>query len=255
MGKTSYDRLLSDLLAKVKGTEHEGYLVEMRERYIFLLDRMGRDLSRGDRVLDAGSSPGLFTQLMRGAGYEASGIDLHPDKRFPPAVGNTEMNLFLDLGIPVVKSDIVNEPFPFRNEAFDAVMMNETIEHLFGSPLPCMKEIRRVLKPGGLLYMTTPNVSQLANRIKFLFGQNIYTPVEVLVNVPPYKCHSREYTMSDLVDLVERAGFSIVDREFYNFRGRPRGGPWDVARKLYYAATAVMPSGKSNLFIAAVPGL
>jgi len=241
------------MLPEVKGTEHEPYLVEMWERYIFLARRLEKDIEKGARVLEAGASPGLFTELIRRAGYNVLGIDLHPDKRFPPAVRDRETNLFLDMGIPVVKSDIVNENFPFQDESFDAVMMNETIEHLSGSPLPCLKEMRRVLKSGGRLYMTTPNVVQLARRIKFLLGRNIYTPIEVLVNVPQYKCHLREYTMTDLVELLGLAGFRIEEKGCYNFRGRPRGATKDFVRSLYYMVTVLVPSGKSNPYVCASP--
>ncbi len=254
--KSSLDKkkLLDELLVQVLGTEHEAYLREMKNRYVFLLEKIADCVPDGGRILDAGASPGLFTELMRRCGCEAVGVDLYPDMRFPVATGAEDTNLFSDMRIPVVKSDIVNEPLPFSDNSFDAVMMNETIEHLLGSPLPCLKEIRRVLKPTGLIFLTTPNVASLSNRIRFMSGRNIYTPVEVLVNVAPYKCHNREYTMSDMEQLAGMAGLDVVEKGFYNFAGENRGTAGNLMRRLYYAVTALMPSFRSNLFIAARPG-
>ncbi|MEW5944604.1 MAG: class I SAM-dependent methyltransferase [bacterium] len=240
------------LLADVAGAGHETYLAEMRGRYAFLLKRIGETVGRGT-VLDVGASPGLFTELLRRSGFDAVGIDLHPDKRFPRAAGGEHANLFAAFGIPVVKSDVATEPFPFRDAAFDAVMMNETIEHLVGSPLRCLEEIRRVLRPAGRLFLTTPNVASLSNRLKFLCGRNIYTPVEVLVNVQPYKLHNREYTMGEILDLLRRAGLRVIEKGHYNFGGAPAGAAETAAKKAYYALTALFPAGRSNIYVCAAP--
>lgn len=254
--KPSTDKkaIIEELIGQVRGTEHEGYLREMKHRYVFLLNKLEETVPAGGRVLDAGASPGLFTLLMRRCGRDAVGADLYPELRFPAATGTVDTNLFMDMGIPVVKIDIVNAPLPFSDGCFDAVMMNETIEHLVGSPLPALLEIRRVLKPDGRLFMTTPNVTALSNRARFLLGRNIHTPVEVLVKVAQYKCHNREYTMSDLEELCAFAGFRVVEKMYCNFDGIDRGPAGNLLRRLYYLATRLFPPGKSNLYLAARPG-
>jgi SAM-dependent methyltransferase len=253
MTGTEAANMIADLLREVSGTEHEAYLAQMRTRYIFLLERLSDSIRPGGRVLDVGAAPGLFTELMRRAGYDAVGLDMYPDKRFPPAVGPVETNLFFKMGIPVIKSDVVNEPFPIPDASFDAVMMNETIEHLTGSPLPCLCEIRRALRPDGLFFLTTPNVVSLMNRLRFLAGRNIHTPIEVLVNVPLYKLHNREYTMAEIADLLGRAGLEVIEKRHLNLGGRPGRAGLELARSLYYALTAFWPSGRSNLYVTAKP--
>lgn len=253
MSRAGTEKIMNELLREVAGAEHEIYLAQMWGRYLFLMERLEAAAPAGGRVLDVGAAPGLFTELMRRAGYDAAGLDLYPEKRFPPARGARDTNLFLEMKIPVIKSDAAREPFPLPGGAFDAVMMNETIEHLTGSPLPCLLEIRRVLKPGGRLFLTTPNVASLLNRLRFLAGRNIHTPIEVLLNVEPYKLHNREYTMADLLDLLGRAGLKVVEKRHLNLGGRPGAPSLELARRLYYAATALWPPGRSNLYAAAIP--
>jgi SAM-dependent methyltransferase len=248
LNRKKINDLINGLSIEVAGTVHEPYLDEMRLRYEFLLRRTGENLPSG-RVLDVGASPGIFTLLMIRAGYDTVGLDLFPHKRFPSASGKNEINLFIEKGIPVVGADVAASPFPMADSAFDAVMMNETIEHLSCSPLPCLKEICRTLKPGGLLFLSTPNVVSLANRIRFLAGRNIYTRIEALVNVAPYKLHSREYAMYELEDILGRAGFRVIEKQWLNLGGAPAHKIRKFARSIYYASTALFPRGRSNLFI------
>ncbi len=246
------EELTTTLFREIAGTEHEKYLSEMRGRYGFLLARLSETMRTG-RILDIGASPGLFTELLRRAGYDAVGIDLNPHKRFPPAAGGKSTNLFLDMKIPVVGADAAQAPFPLKDDSFDAVMLNETIEHFLGSPLPCLNEIRRVLRPGGSLFLTTPNVVALSNRIRMLAGKNIYTPVEVLVNVAPYKLHNREYGMYEIEDLLCRAGFTAEEKRHLNLGGVQLSGALKAVRAVYYAVTALYPRFRTNLYVRAVP--
>jgi len=54
--------------------------------------------------------------------------------------------------------DVEREPFPFPDNAFDVVMWCEVIEHLNENPVFTLSEIHRVLKPGGAVVISTPNV-------------------------------------------------------------------------------------------------
>ncbi|MGH7772396.1 MAG: class I SAM-dependent methyltransferase [Candidatus Binatia bacterium] len=66
-----------------------------------------------------------------------------------------------------------NEGFPFRNEIFDYVLSREGVEHL-ENQARFIRECARVLKPGGKLVLTTPNIMHLGSRLShFLAGQRI----------------------------------------------------------------------------------
>ena len=63
--------------------------------------------------------------------------------------------------------------FPFKDETFDYVVAVEVIEHL-ENPWNFLREINRVLKKGGKLCLTTPNIHSIHQRIFFLFSKPFY---------------------------------------------------------------------------------
>ncbi|MEI9976143.1 MAG: methyltransferase domain-containing protein [Ignavibacteriota bacterium] len=57
--------------------------------------------------------------------------------------------------------DAEKDRFPYEDEYFSTVMCGELIEHLFEDPMHLMGEVNRILKPGGHLVLTTPNIAAL----------------------------------------------------------------------------------------------
>lgn len=102
--------------------------------------------------------------------------------------------------------NIEEETFPYQDNFFDVVLCCEIIEHLLADPVHALLEIRRVLKPGGTLVLSTPNVARLDNVRKIIAGQNIYDPYS---GYGPYGRHNREYTPHDLFDLLSSNGFIV----------------------------------------------
>lgn len=94
--------------------------------------------------------------------------------------------------------------FPFDDASFDGVLFCEVIEHLQMDPLHALREIRRVLRPGGWLILTTPNVARLVNAVRLANGENLYDPYSAH---GPYGRHNREYTVNELRALLTFAGF------------------------------------------------
>lgn len=98
------------------------------------------------------------------------------------------------------------EAFPFSSSSLDVVLFCEIIEHLLTSPLHTVQEIYRVLKPGGHLILTTPNVLRLENKIKMALNRNIY---DAYSPHGAYGRHNREYTVSEVKTLLEYCGFTV----------------------------------------------
>ncbi|MGH2669138.1 MAG: class I SAM-dependent methyltransferase [bacterium] len=61
----------------------------------------------------------------------------------------------------------MNAPLPFRDGAFDAVVCIDGIEHL-ERPFDFVRECRRLVRPGGVLIVSTPNISALRSRLRWL---------------------------------------------------------------------------------------
>lgn len=80
----------------------------------------------------------------------------------------------------------------------------EIIEHLLNDPCKVLREIKRVLKPNGVLILTTPNVARLENVTRLISGTNIYDPYS---GYGPYGRHNREYNRHELDQLLKFEGF------------------------------------------------
>src|SRR5215472_4399170 len=111
-------------------------------------------LSPGARVLDApcGGAAAL-TQALTERGYEAIGGDIAP-----------EAAAYLEKAFAKVDLDA---PLPWPDLSFDAVFSTEGIEHL-ENHFSFLREVRRILKPGGFLILTTPNITALRSRVRFM---------------------------------------------------------------------------------------
>ena len=111
------------------------------------------------KVLDFPMGGGRQSWELVSLGYHVVGADL-----FPRADGRRQL--------PCVCAD-ANCPFPFKDASFDYVLSCEGIEHL-ENQAGFIRECARVLKPGGSLLLTTPNVMHLHARLSYLLaGQRI----------------------------------------------------------------------------------
>jgi 2-polyprenyl-3-methyl-5-hydroxy-6-metoxy-1,4-benzoquinol methylase len=111
-------------------------------------------LPPGARVLDApcGGSPALTLALLE-RGFSAVGADL--DQEAQTRLGKAFERVNLD------------GPLPWLDQTFDAVFSTEGIEHL-ENHFSFLREMCRILKPGGFLVLTTPNITALRSRVRFL---------------------------------------------------------------------------------------
>jgi len=107
------------------------------------------------RVLDLASGSGAFLARLRDGGFtHLTGVERERESYLLPEV-------------PCLSVDLDK---PFAQEmggTFDVVTAIEIIEHL-SSPIAFLQEVRKLLVPGGLLLVSTPNVSEWQSRIKFL---------------------------------------------------------------------------------------
>ncbi|MEW6324878.1 MAG: class I SAM-dependent methyltransferase [Nitrospirota bacterium] len=136
------------------------------------------------RLLDVGYSKGSFADYLSETGWECTGLDV--SKHEQPTIRTIQCDL--------------NEGFPVDSEKYDVVTAGEVIEHMLDEGV-FLDECRRVLKPHGLLVLTTPNLSFFLNRLLVLFGR---VPMFVYA---PYHYHF--HTKQTLISLVQSHGFSV----------------------------------------------
>ncbi|MDL5201417.1 class I SAM-dependent methyltransferase [Streptomyces sp. ALI-76-A] len=125
-----------------------------------------------------------------------------------------------------IRGELTGAGLPFAAGAADAVLFSEVIEHLV-DPDAALDEIRRVLRPGGHLMLSTPNLAAWYNRALLLAGvQPVFSEVSLrAIHGRPGKevvGHLRLYTPRALREFVAAAGFEVVRLEGAPFHGVPR---------------------------------
>jgi glycosyltransferase involved in cell wall biosynthesis/SAM-dependent methyltransferase len=120
--------------------------------------------------------------------------------------------------------DAEKDPFPYADASFDTVLCCELLEHLTADPLHMLAEINRILKPGGHLVLTTPNLASLRSVAGILQG---YHPQLFSAYIRPRNGvvdarHAREYTPKELGRLLEDGGFEVTRLETGPFREEPK---------------------------------
>ncbi len=111
------------------------------------------NFSNSPKLLDVGCGMGLFLFKARNAGFEVQGLEL----------SKYASEFAQNYDIPVINSSI--DETNFDNESFDAITMREVIEHL-PNPLQTIKKTINLLKPGGVLFITTGNYDCPERKIK-----------------------------------------------------------------------------------------
>ncbi|MBH5334671.1 methyltransferase domain-containing protein [Streptomyces pactum] len=126
----------------------------------------------------------------------------------------------------VVRGDISGGGLPFASGSADAVVFGEVIEHLV-DPDAALDELRRVLRPGGHLLLSTPNLAAWYNRGLLLAGvQPVFSEVSLRgVHGRPGEQvvgHLRLCTARALRSLLTASGFEVVRTAGAPFHGVPR---------------------------------
>jgi 2-polyprenyl-3-methyl-5-hydroxy-6-metoxy-1,4-benzoquinol methylase len=155
-------------------------------------------LGRPDRVLDVGCSTGYLAKRLQERGSTVVGVDL--DER-----AAAEARQFCEA---VHVGDVETMELPFEPASFDAVVCGDFIEHL-RDPGAFLARIRPLLRPGGRVVLSTPNIANWAMRLGLLFGRFRYTEWGLLD-----RTHTHLFTRKTLRECLEQAGYRITDFDF-----------------------------------------
>jgi SAM-dependent methyltransferase len=121
--------------------------------------------------------------------------------------------------------DAEKDRFPYDDGYFSTVLCCELIEHLPSDPMHMMGEINRILKPGGALVLTTPNIASARAVSAILQG---FHPMLFPAYIRPNQAgetearHNREYSPREIKDLLENSGFEVAALETGPFREEPK---------------------------------
>jgi SAM-dependent methyltransferase len=136
------------------------------------------------RMLDVGCGDGRHLNMSETLGWKAEGVELDPG-----AVASTRQK-----GLTVHHGELTDQHYP--DETFDLVLLSHVIEHLC-DPIRTIAEIYRILRPGGKMVVTTPNIES--------WGHRYFTSSWVALDPPR---HLYLFNHRNLPLLANKAGFS-----------------------------------------------
>ncbi len=224
---------LNDYLMTFYGQDEsaKSYITVHLRRFAEMLHLLGSGGS-GIRLLELGANTYFSLLLRRFTAYEVSHTDLWK--------GEAEKTLRLrsldgseSVELRLYNFDAETDHYPFPDGFFDIAVAAEIIEHLPNDPMFMMHELNRVLKDGGKLLLTTPNITSLRSFYALLHAY------------PPYVYnkfssinggrHCKEYAPREIVLLYQRSGFILEQLETLDvwIDSEPGVDYWKVYQKTH----------------------
>ena len=165
-------------------------------------------------VLEVGAGAGHVTRVLAERGNRVTAVDIDPVALESAAPFASSVHSG-DLDVMVL--DELVGPGPF-----DAVLMGDVLEHL-RDPVATLRAARRVLRPGGSIVVSVPNVAHIDLRLHLFIGRWQYQPIGLLDAT-----HVRFFTRETLEEALAQAGLRIVATGAGLLAGvqlRPERGP------------------------------
>lgn len=145
------------------------------------------------KLLDVGCGGGRFLKRMKRRGWQVEGIDFD---------AQATKKVTARFGIKTHVGDLTQCALPA--DSFDVITMSQSIEHLY-DPNAVLRESLRILKPGGLLVMTTPNVMSIGAKEFGASWRGWEAPR-----------HLHLFSVPSLQRLTQKAGFEISEARTYS---------------------------------------
>jgi SAM-dependent methyltransferase len=186
-------------------TEMAGYVASDAARFVLTV-RLAL-ASRPRRLLEIGSNPFFVTQLLL---EQAPDLELRSTNWFGAPGPGSQTVVDADgralhrFDFELV--DVEAQPLPYGDGEFDTALFGEVLEHFVADPVRAVSELHRVLRPGGTLVLTTPNVARAENVRRTAEGTGLYDPYSAH---GPHGRHNREYAAEELFELLVGNGFRI----------------------------------------------
>ena len=201
------------------------------------LDQIATYIQPGERVLALDCGAGVMARKLADKGAEVIGVDM----------SHVAVAMTREKGIEAYQVDLDVEPLPFPDGSFDTVLSDSGLEHRFHVER-ALDEAVRVLRPGGKLVLSLPNLGHWICRLWLLRGRFPY-----VIDSPTDPTHLRFFTMREGIALLRARGIEIEATDgtvclrawrFYPFYLR-----WPIVRDIYAWLARHWPSLFARDFI------
>jgi len=191
--------------------------LNFKRRVITMLDYS--DIQPGDNILDMGCGEGFYSMVLDNL-YDCkiTAVDFDPE-----ILALAHKWLDGRSNVTLEQGDITKLRFP--DNSFDKIVCTEVLEHI-DDDKTAIKELYRVLKPGGVIAITVPNKNypllwDPLNKVRESLGLGHFSPMSGFWGGIWAKDHKRLYLPSELRGLAENAGFLTEDLRVLTHFGVP----------------------------------
>jgi len=181
---------IRSIYLKYRDMQDEVYISEERGRRMaakILLKKIER-YKRGGKILDVGCATGFLLDEAKQRGWQAYGVEL---SHWAVTYGKEHFNLNIFEGL------LKEAEFPPNH--FDAIVLMDSLEHL-PNPKKTLEELRRILKPNGILCISTPDIDSFLSKILGARWWGIQ------------QSHLYYFSKKTLEKMLDAAGFTVARR-------------------------------------------
>jgi len=167
-----------------RDSDYERYTSTFRNIFLTRFHLIKKYVKTG-RVLEIGSSTGVFLELFKENGYEVFGVEPSESSR-----------VAVKKGLTIYKGYF--EKLTLPKNYFDVVILNHTLEHM-DDPVFVLNKVKTLLKDGGIVFVDVPNAGGLSAKI---FGKNW-----------PYRLpdeHKWQFTKKSIFTVFRKSGFRVI---------------------------------------------
>lgn len=219
------------------------------------LNLLTRNIGKNKTILDVGCGIGILALSLKLLGYDVDGYDKYvfqENTSYTVADLSGLQKIWNQYKLHITANDAFDNNPSIKE--YDAVISIATLEHQ-SHPRSFLEHLKSSVRPCGLIYLATPNISHILNRIRCFFGQPPLGNLQELFETDiSFVGHFREYTLGELVRMFEWMNIEIM------FAGRmqdkkprwPRNFRDAYVNSLRVVACIISSLGETNVIIGRV---